>query len=109
LSSKDDEGQEVIVYNRNGDDKKNANQRWKILYLDQKEKDRTSGENKEFGFHINRPFYLKSRLPMGRVAECIGASRFQIKTYRANQAVQQFYFHEVSKTIRSNHWKNYCL
>jgi hypothetical protein len=33
-SSKDDEGATVIVNNRNGNKNNNANQRWKILYLD---------------------------------------------------------------------------
>jgi hypothetical protein len=69
---KDEEGQAVIVWNRNG--KGTVNQRWKIVYLDQAAKTRTKGFNKEFGFHINRPFYIRSRLPMKRVAECHGAN-----------------------------------
>jgi hypothetical protein len=63
-SSKDDEGATVIVNNRNGNKNNNANQRWKILYLDQAKPIRTKGFNKEFGFHINRPFYIRSRMPM---------------------------------------------
>jgi hypothetical protein len=33
-SSKDEEGQKVIVNSRNGNSKNNANQRWKIVYVD---------------------------------------------------------------------------
>jgi hypothetical protein len=61
---KDDEGQAVIMYNKNGNNSKNANQRWKIIYLDKAAPIRTKGFNKEFGFHINRPFYIRSRMPM---------------------------------------------
>jgi hypothetical protein len=48
----------------NGNKSNNANQRWKIIYLDKAEAIRTKGFNKEFGFHINRPFYIRSRMPM---------------------------------------------
>jgi hypothetical protein len=55
---KDVEGQAVIVYNRHN----GANQRWKILYTD-KVVTQSSGLDKESGLHINRPFYIQSRLP----------------------------------------------
>jgi hypothetical protein len=63
-SRKDEEGVALIMSNRNGNKANNANQRWKIVYLDKADKLRTKGFNKEFGFHINRPFYLRSRMPM---------------------------------------------
>jgi len=65
--------------------------------------------NEEFGFHINRPFYLVSQLPMNRVAECIGANNIVIKRYKPNVTQQQFVFDEVTKTIRSKTWSNYAL
>jgi len=40
--------------------------------------------NKDFGFHINRPFYIRSRLPMKRIIECIGANNVTLKRWRAN-------------------------
>jgi hypothetical protein len=83
--NKDEEGQAVGVANRNGSQ---ANQRWKIIYLDQADKIRTKGFNKEFGFHINRPFYLRSRLPMKRIAECHGANNVWLKRWRKNVAAQ---------------------
>jgi hypothetical protein len=81
---KDEEGQAIIVNSRNGDKRNNANQRWKIIYLDKADKIRTKGFNKEFGFHINRPFYIRSRMPMQRVAECHGANNVWLKRWRKN-------------------------
>jgi len=46
---------------------------------------------------------------MHRVAEAIGASNVALKRYTKGRVAQQFYFDAVSKTIRSNHWKNYAV
>jgi hypothetical protein len=64
---------------------------------------------KDFGFHINRPFYFRSRLPMKRVAECHGANNIWLRRWRKNETGQQFFFDSVSKTIRSQKWKNYAM
>jgi len=104
-SGKDEEGRQTIVWKRHN----GANQRWKVVYTDKAKKEQTTGLNKEFGFHIGRPFYLVSRLPMKRVAEAIGASNVALKRYTKGRAAQQFFFDGVSKTIRSNHWKNYAM
>jgi hypothetical protein len=108
-SSKDDEGSALIVNNRNGNNANNANQKWKIVYVDKAEAIRTKGFNKEFGFHINRPFYIRSRMPMKRVAECHGANNVWLKRWRKNTNAQQWYFDEVSKTLKNNHWKSHSL
>jgi len=94
---KDVEGQKVQVHNRHN----GANQRWKVRYVDTV-KTETKGLNEEFGFHINRPFYIVSELPFNRVAESIGANNITLKRWRKNVLAQQWYFDEVSKTIRSN-------
>jgi hypothetical protein len=107
--NKDEEGQALIVNSRNGDNKKNANQRWKVIYLDKAEAIRTKGFNKEYGMHINRPFYLRSRMPMQRVAECHGANNVWLKRWRKNTNAQQWFFDEKSKTIVNNHWKSHSL
>jgi len=52
---------------------------------------------------------MVSELPMNRVAECIGANNVVLKRWRKNVTQQQFYFDEVSKTIRSQTWKNYGM
>ena len=103
--SKDTEGQSVQVYGRTN----NANQRWKVLYADKADKIATKGLDKEFGFEINRPFYLVSNLPVRRVAECVGANNMVLKRYAKGRTAQQFYYDGVSRTIRSQQWKNYAL
>jgi len=85
---KDEEGRNVIVWKRHN----GANQRWKVIHLDKAKKAPTEGYNEEFGFHINRPFYFVSRLPMRRVVEMIGATHIQIKRYVKGRAAQQFRF-----------------
>jgi len=102
---RDEEARPVIVWNRHN----GANQRWKVVYKDEAAKPVTKGESKEFGFQINRPFYFVSRLPMGRVVECHGANNIWLRKYRKNVVAQQFWFDNVSKTIRSQQWKNYAL
>jgi hypothetical protein len=87
-NSKDEEGKAIIVNSRNGNKNNNANQRWKIIYLDKAEAIRTKGFNKEFGMHINRPFYIRSRMPMQRIAECHGANNVWLKRWRKNVAAQ---------------------
>jgi hypothetical protein len=77
-------------------------QKWSIVYVDQSKKDPTQGFNEEFGFHINRPFYIRSRLPLKRIAECHGANNVWLKRWRKNVAAQQWYFDGVTKTIKNN-------
>jgi hypothetical protein len=59
---------------------------WNVEYLDKSRGEQTKGLNKDFGLHINRPFYLVSKLPFNRVAECHGASYISIKRWRNNKA-----------------------
>jgi hypothetical protein len=81
-----------------------------VIEYDDKAKDEpTKGLNKEFGLHCSRPFYFVSRLPMRRVAEAVGANNVVLKRYTKGRASQQFSFDCVSKTIRSNYWKNYAM
>jgi hypothetical protein len=79
--SKDEEGNAVGVAGNNG----GRNQRWKVLYVDKAEKTETKGLNEEFGFYINRPFYLVSELPFNRVAEMLGGTNMVLKRWRNNQ------------------------
>jgi len=77
--------------------------------LDQKNSTETKGLNEEFGFYINRPFYMVSELPFNRVAEMLGGTNMVLKRWRKNAKNQQFWFDEKTKTLRNNHWKNYCI
>jgi hypothetical protein len=65
--NKDIEGQKVIVWKRHN----GWNQRWRVVYVKNAKKERTSGFDKEYGFYIMRPFYFRSRLPMQRVMELV--------------------------------------
>jgi hypothetical protein len=81
-----------------------------VVYLDKAAKTETKGLNEEFGFHINRPFYFVSELPFNRVLEMTGGNQVsKLKRWRNNARNQQFYFDEVTKTIRNNYWKSYCI
>jgi hypothetical protein len=45
---------------------------------------------------------------MRRVARCHGANNLALNRYNGGKD-QQFFFDGVSKTIRSNNWKNYAM
>jgi hypothetical protein len=94
---KDSEGQRVQVWKRHN----GANQRWTIVYLDQSPKEPTTGLNKDFGFWVNRPFVIISRLPMGRAVEIVGGRHIVIKHKVFGKKSQQFYFDGKSKTVKS--------
>jgi hypothetical protein len=104
-SSKDEEGATVGVQKNAG----GANQKWKIVYLDKADEVKNEGMNEEFGFRCNKPFYLRSRLPMKRVAECHGANNIWLRRWRKNTNAQMWTFNCIDKTIRSYHWKNYAM
>lgn len=97
---KDVEAQKVGLYKRHG----KVNQKWQVKYVDTIKGTQTKGLVGDFGFYANRPFYLRSRLPMQRVIECIGANNLVLKRWRKNVTAQQFVFDPVSKTIRSKQW-----
>jgi len=78
--SKDEEGAKVGIWKRTN----NANQRWKVLYVD-KSTTQTKGMDKDFGFEINRPFYIVSRLPTNRVIEYQGGHNLRIRQWQMNK------------------------
>jgi hypothetical protein len=103
--NRDEEARKVIVHGRHN----GANQRWRIVYTDKAAKEPTSGYTKEWGFYINRPFYLRSRLPMQRVAELVG-SDIRLRRYTTSRWKQQTWrFDVTSKTIKSMYQKTYSM
>jgi hypothetical protein len=78
---KDAEGQPVIVENRRND----ASQRWRVVYTNAmgSEAIRKKGQMSKngTGFRVLEEFYLRSRLPFERVAECVGANNVVLKKY----------------------------
>jgi hypothetical protein len=89
------------------------NQKWKIVYLDDTDKEPVKGLNKQFGFFINRPFYLISALPMARVLTTNSQNNLIVTkrpgTTSAAAKQQQFYFDGAKKTLTSNYWKNVSI
>jgi hypothetical protein len=65
--------------------------------------------DRDFGFLANEPFYFRSKLPMQRVAECVGANNIVLKKWYKNRKAQQFKFDPVSKTIRNMNWTSYAF
>lgn len=91
---RDAEGQNVQVYRQHG----KANQRWNIVYVDSS-KDQIKGLNKDFGFYINKPFFIVSRMPMRRAMEIQNNGRMVISTLEKNNKRQIFTFDGKTKTI----------
>jgi len=103
---RDEEARNVQAWKKNG----SSAQKWSIIYADdEKPKVRTKGTNKMFGFDINRPFYLRSKMPMQRVVECWGANNIILPDYVKGRRGQQFFFDEKSKTIKSQQWQDRSL
>jgi hypothetical protein len=100
-SNRDKEGQQVIVWRRHN----GLNQRWKILYLDQKEKEPTTGLDEDSGLHRNRPFYIQSRLPAKRVVTIGGHRNLFITKMKRDNPAQLFYFDHLTRTIKSQQYK----
>jgi len=101
---KDAEAQRVLTSNRAS----GANQRWRIVYVDQL-KEQKKELIDEFGLFANRPFYIRSRLPNRRVAECQGNHDVRQRKWRNNETGQQWIFDPTMKVIRSKKWNNRVL
>jgi hypothetical protein len=74
--------------------------KWRIQYLDTKANYTTSGLNKGRQLHINRPFYIQSKLWLERVISVAESKNLVIQS-RTDAPEQQWFFDQVSKTIRS--------
>lgn len=105
VGGQDKEGQNVQVYSKNT----GIGQRWNIIYLDKKGKGLKKGQlNRGFGFYVERPFFIQSRLPMRRVLQVVG-SNVVIKTLVRNRNTQKWVFDQKSKTITSLAYRNKCF
>lgn len=102
---KDSEATNVQAWKKNG----SKAQKWTIIYQDKADRRKSKGVNKHFGFEINRPFYIRSRMPMQRVVECRGANNVILSDYKEGSRGQQFWFDEKTKTIVSQQWKDRSL
>jgi hypothetical protein len=82
---------------------------WDVIYLDKAGKIESEGLNEEFGFHINRPFYFRSMMPMRRVMRCHGAGWIHLNRWVKGRKDQLFWFDEKTKTVRNEQWKSHAI
>jgi hypothetical protein len=69
----------------------------------------TKGTDAQFGFRIGETFYFRSKMPMQRVMEAVGANNIVLRSWVKNRVAQQFYFDGVSKTVKSQQWKGHSM
>jgi hypothetical protein len=66
--------------------------------------------NEEFGFYINRPFYMRSRMPMKRVATMHGNHWIYLRRWTpAHKTHSQWRFDEKTKTLFNMWHTNYVM
>jgi hypothetical protein len=53
-----------------------------------------------------RPFYVRSRMPMRRVVECVSNAYTRLMRYAYGRKAQQWVFDIKSKTLQSYYWRN---
>jgi len=79
----DKEAQPLIVENKYSN--RHPSQTWRVVYTNAmgSEAIRKKGEMSKngTGFIVDEIFYLRSRLPFSRVAECVGANNVVLKKY----------------------------
>jgi hypothetical protein len=56
--------------------------------------------NEQFGLYVERDFYIVSAMPEGRYLDIINNRNLVIKTNNGRNT-QKWYFHQLSKTIRT--------
>jgi hypothetical protein len=88
-AEKDDENFAASAWKKSGE----LNQKWKLVYVDEMEADPKDGDlAAEWGFKINRDFFLISALPGRRFLDFIPGNKLVIKT-RNGRKSQKYYFH----------------
>jgi hypothetical protein len=91
----DAENRDIHMVKQNG----KKHQQWDLIYVKDWKGEPKDGEwNHRFGFKVNRPFYVISRLGSGRYLDYISRDLL-IKTQNGRTS-QQWYFHQASRTVR---------
>lgn len=93
----DKEGNNVITWSKHN----GSNQKWKIVYLDEKDDEPTKGLDQDSGLYRNRPFYLISRLPKRRALTVASGRYLRITDKKKDNAHQIFYFDHLTRTVKS--------
>jgi hypothetical protein len=102
---RDEEGNNVQIYKPNG----TSAQKWKLTYVKDAKAISTKGLNKNFGLEVNRPFFIQSKMWMGRVLTCHSAYHMRLNTLLRTRLAQQWVFDGKSKTIMNKQWMNRSL
>jgi len=105
-SALDIENRQVIVWNRHN----GLNQQWDIVYVDEQKPEPKKGQMwPQWGFIVERPFYIVSELKKNRHFTQLNGEGFSIiKTPNANIS-QKFYFDQKTRTLRMVRDRRYSL
>jgi hypothetical protein len=77
-----------------------TSQQWDLIYVKDWKGEPTTGEwNRDYGFIVNKDFYIISTLGRGRYIDYLGRN-LVIKTQNGRTS-QKWYFHQPSRTVRS--------
>jgi hypothetical protein len=82
--------------------------KWDIVYEKDMPKDLTDGQwDRDFGFKVNKDFYIVSRMGRGRYIDLVSYDcKLKISNGRTSQ---RWYFDKKTKTIRSRKTTSYSL
>jgi len=74
---KDKENQNILAWKKHG----GTNQQWNVVYLDDLKPEPKKGEkNDDFGFRVNTPFHIVSKMKEGRYLDFVDGKKIVIKT-----------------------------
>jgi hypothetical protein len=94
---KDNENQNIIIYNKHG----KLNQQWDLIYADEYPDEPVKGElNKDFGLIVEKDFHVVTMLPSHRYLDLLDNRNFAIKTPNGRKQ-QLWYFDQKSLTIKT--------
>jgi hypothetical protein len=92
----DDENRDIVMYKQHG----KINQQWDLVELSDWKQDPKKNEmNRDFGFKVDKDFHVVSTLGKGKYLDYLSRN-LVIKTQNGKRT-QLWYFHQVSRTIRS--------
>jgi hypothetical protein len=95
-SAQDTENRDIYMSNFHG----RVEQQWDLIYVQDWKGEPTTGQwNRDWGFIVNKDFYIISAMGEGRYIDYFSGRNLVIKTQNG-RASQKWYFHQPSRTIR---------
>jgi len=93
----DNEGRNIVIWNKQDW----TSQHWDVAYVDEWKGEPGKGElNEDFGLYVQRPFYLITKVGMGRFLEVVDNKWVVIKS-ESGRNTQQWWFDQKSFTIKT--------